>query len=184
MDISKLPKLSQTPKPADNSTPDTPAEKAPPATLPPATVAPPQPSTADVFLSVAIGVIILLMAPRFLQFLSSMMFHTAFTWTFTDGNGQPLDYSKTVFFWGDLALTLFALVLVVDGLLLLSRSRLAIVMAFSLTCLSTLLNIGFVVAMFGSYGFQVFSGLAGAIGIYLMITQWNLLFGNAPRQNA
>src|ERR1700744_4076682 len=67
MDLSKLPKMSQTPPPADSSTP-TPLVVGPIQSPPPLA-----PAMGEAWLSIAIGVILLLVFPRFLQWLSSRL---------------------------------------------------------------------------------------------------------------
>jgi uncharacterized protein YjeT (DUF2065 family) len=181
MDVSKLPKLSDTQKEQRAETRAAAADAAPQAVkvLPHEmdyagkTNAIPAVGGADAWLSIAIGVILLLMNSRFLQYVFA---RSSFTWTFNDAAGNPLPYTKTVFFWGDFALVAFAVVLIVEGLVLgLAPRKWLIVLALVLTVATTLLNFGYVAYMMGSYGFQMMSALAVAFGVYIAMFEWRLL---------
>jgi hypothetical protein len=174
MDLSKLPKLSNT-QPAADRSPDGPDASAsvPPAIRP----APPQFAFggAEAWISIAVGVILLLMSPRLLQYVSSQLFGTQFTWTFSDHTGQPISYTQSVYLWGDLALTLFALVLIVEGILLAWVRRPAVVLAaMVLTILVTLFNLIYLVMMLPNYGLQIMSAFAVAFGVYIALHQWRM----------
>jgi len=174
MDLSKLPKLSNSPAPppetsstAGDVTSATPraAEHYQPA-------ADARSSFADVWISIGIGVILLVLSPRFLQWMLSKAGVGTFTWTFSDPQGNPLPYSKTVFFLGDLAVFAFAIVLILDGLVsALRRPRLLLMMAIGLTAITVLMNAYYVVTMFSGYGPQLFSLLAVVFGIYILSMQ-------------
>lgn len=129
---------------------------------------------AEVWISVAVGVLLILMSPRIWQYF---LMPGSFTWTFNGADGNPLPYVKTFFFWGDLALAAFAVSLVLEGVVIAARRRPRLVMAvLVVTVLTTLLNLGYVVFMLGKgYGFQMMSGLAVAFGVYIAIFQWKLL---------
>src|SRR4051794_40132835 len=104
MDVSKLPRLSNTEPPANS-------ESSPPQPVAPVQTEPAS-NPADVWISLAVGVIMLLMFPRFLQWVSSKLFHTNFV-PFTMSDGTIVPYTQVPEFWGDLGPTLFAIVLIV-----------------------------------------------------------------------
>jgi hypothetical protein len=183
MDLSKLPKLSQTNKadspgltdepPADTGV-DSPAVNALPEIAPtrqPFSAPLAAASMADIWISFAVGGILLLMAPRLLQYVFA---RSTFGWTFTDEQGNPLPYIKSLFFWGDLALTSFAFVLIAEGIVLLLGRWLVLLMTlFALTSAVTALNAIYVVVMLQrGYGVQLFSVLAAGFGVYIAILQW------------
>ena len=189
MDISKLPRMSETakhapPPPAATPPPTTTTAGAGQSSLEPVHVPPARyayddvPSAgAEAWISIAVGLILILMAPRIWQYAFSRLFGTSFTWTFSDAAENPLPYTKSVFFWGDLAMALFAVVLVVEGLVLaFVRRRVPVAIALSLTVLTTLFNLGYVAWMMqDGYGLQIMSALAVAFGVYIAIYQRRML---------
>jgi hypothetical protein len=187
MDISKLPRMSET---AKHAPPHAPPPAPPPPTdavhsslepdhVPPASYASNdvRAAGAEAWISVAVGLILILMAPRIWQYAFSRLFGTSFTWTFTDAAGNPLPYTKSVFFWGDLAMALFAIVLVVEGLVLaFARGRVPVAIALGLTVVTTVFNLGYVAWMMqGGYGLQIMSALAVAFGVYIAVYQKRML---------
>ena len=183
MDLSKLQRLSETnkdqppPIAADPSQPSSTNQT--PANYPQRVLVPvaaePIGTVGDAWISLAVGVIILLLSPRLLQYLLSRKSFDA-NYTFSDANG-PLAYTQTIFFWGDLCLYLFAFSLIAEGLILaFARKPLPIAVGFGLTCLATAANAIYLVVMVSqNYGFQLFSALAVAFGVYIAMYQWNLL---------
>jgi hypothetical protein len=192
MDMSKLPRLSQTPPPPpiDPSPGDDATSHAPPPTADPGRAPAPSPgyaldydarspagsSLAEAWIGIAVGAILLLLSPRLLQFVFSPSSFPQ-KWTFNDANGNPLAYTKTVFFWGDLAIAAFALVLILEGLVIgFARKSGPVAALFGLTVLTVALNAVYLVAMvMNNYGLQLMSALAVAFGVYIAIYQWNLL---------
>jgi hypothetical protein len=169
MDLSKLPKLSQTPK-TESPAAEGSAGQAQPLDYAPAPI---RYSSADVWLSIAVGFILLLMAPRFPEYVFSSADSFAQKWTFSDEQGNPLAYRQSVFFWGDVAITCFAFVLILDGIVVaVGRRPMFIIGAFTITAAITLLNAIYVLVMMQKgYGAQIFSILAVAFGIYIAIQQ-------------
>src|SRR5262245_569914 len=111
MDLSKLPKLS-----GDREPPPAPGHAGAlgPGTTEPIPYARANPGgVAEGWLSLAIGGIILALSPRLIQFLLSPSTF-AQKWTFNDGGGNPLPYPRTVYFWGDVVLTAFAVALMIE----------------------------------------------------------------------
>lgn len=175
MDLSKLPRLSKTETPASNdTTPTEPVPEAPPTARP---LPPQEPRTGhgpEAWISLVIGAFLLFMYPRFLQWASSCLFHTHFDEFMLDDKIVP--YQTLPEFWMDLGPVLFGIVLLLDGLVLLAmRHRGLVALAFGLTVLATLYNLGYMVLSFGKYGFAPISFLATAFGAYIAWFQWRLL---------
>jgi hypothetical protein len=180
MDMSKLPRMSQTPPPPP------PLETDPPAAMPPGLQSPypherayaaePAPSFAEAWISIAIGAILLLFYFRPIEYLLTEKSKFAQKYVFSAGDGSPLTYTQTVFFWGDVAMLAFALVLILEGLLLFTRKPALIAAAFGFTVLVVALNVLYIGGMMkGGYGLQFPSALAAAFGVYIAIFQWKLL---------
>src|SRR2546421_1113197 len=115
MDLSKLPKLSETPPP-----PPAPTEASP--TQPQVVerviyVEQATPGGAEAWISGAMGAIILLLNLRLFQYLFSPSTF-ANKWTFSDPQGNPLAYKNSVFFWSDVCIVAFAFVLLLDAIVL------------------------------------------------------------------
>lgn len=184
MDMSKLPRLSQTNK-DDAPTPIPGGAPPPPMPSPDRNVPDYQPRDrvgaayapgigAEVWISIAVGVILLLMSSRFWQYVFN---RANFTWTFSDPQGNPLTYPQTVFFWGDLAMVAFGFVLVAEGIVLaLARRPMVIAAALVFTVLATMLNLAYLIVMMQrGYGLQLISAFAVAFGVYIAMSQWSLL---------
>src|SRR2546423_14707537 len=119
MDLSKLPRLSNSDKP-----PPAEAEN-PPVGDSPATPAKDYryadfvaPGGPEAWISFAMGALILLMNHALLQYLFTP---AAFAqqYSITDANGQPLAYNKSIFYIRDIGTTAFCLVLMFDGIVML-----------------------------------------------------------------
>lgn len=169
MDMSKLPKLSQTPAPPSQSDPASPEQH---NFVRPDYAAASAPAPAEAWVSIAMGVLLLLFFGRLIQYLLSPGTFDQ-KWTFSDPTGAPLAYTKTVFFWSDVALTAFAFVLIIDGVVLLfPRRRMLLILAFGLTVLTTLANVAYILATVQTYGPPLISSLAVIFGIYIALQQW------------
>ena len=127
----------------------------------------------DAVFSMIIGLFLILILPRIWQI---ELFHNQ-SFTFSDEVGNPLPYRDTVFFPGDLVMALFSVALIVEGLVLLfRRSRAMLAICFALIVLATLSNLAFLIYMMQKqYGFQIYSGLATVIGLYIAVHQWTQL---------
>jgi hypothetical protein len=138
----------------------------------------------DIWISIAVGVILLLMQPRFLLWVSSRIFHTHFNeFIKQDGSGTIVPYPQVPEFWGDLGPTLFALVLILEGIALaFSRNRAVLSLAFGLTVLATAYNAIYVVISYSTYGLALLSALAVVFGVYIARYQWTMLKAFAARQ--
>ncbi|HEV8606601.1 MAG TPA: hypothetical protein VGQ99_14600 [Tepidisphaeraceae bacterium] len=172
MDLSKLPKLSETPKPPDNT---------PPASDPP----PPEPTSAGIeaWLSIAVGLFLLLMYPRFLQWLSHRVLGTHFN-PFVDANGNVVPYTSIPQFWSDLGPVLFGLVFILEGLVMAFIRRPALIaICLTLTALATLYNLIYLVASYSRFGLAPISFLAVAFGFYICMYQWKYLRLRSPEHS-
>ncbi|HEY7088131.1 MAG TPA: hypothetical protein VH518_08595 [Tepidisphaeraceae bacterium] len=177
MDLSKLPRLSETDKHAPPpQQADLKQQQAPPRAMP-ATYGPAAPAGADVWISIAIGALIQLMSTRFWSYAFSKLFGSEFTWTFSDPSGAPITYPQTVFFLGDLAMVLFGLVLIVEGIVFMfSRSLPLLMAALVLTVLATAFNLVYLIGMMSQgYGLQLMSALAVIFGVYIALSQWKMV---------
>jgi hypothetical protein len=185
MDMSKLPRLSQTNK--DDA----------PEPITGQTTAPPPPMAdsyhddarrrdvaatdydsgvgGEVWISIAVGVILLLVFRRMLQYVSHILFGTFFA-PYLMPDGTEVSYTSTPDFWSDLGITTFAIVLIVEGIALaIGRRRPAVVaFAFGLTVLVTLYNLGYLIMSIRG-GLPIVSAVAVAFGVYRAMYQWNLL---------
>lgn len=191
MDMSKLPRLSQTNK-NDAPTPISGGTPAPPAPSSDRDVPddqfrdrvthdPGHGVGAEVWISIAVGAILLLMFRRLLQYMSHVLFGTFFApYLMPDGTAVP--YTSTLDFWSDLGVTAFAFVLIVEGVALaVGRRQPGVIwFAFVLTVLATLYNFGFLIITF-TRGFPLISAFAVAFGVYIALYQWNLLKGMSRR---
>jgi hypothetical protein len=176
MDLSKLPRLSETdkhaPQPPDPESllDPQPADRPPVVSpMPAATVGP------EAWFSIGIGVILLLMFPRFLQWASSRVLGTHFN-EFVLSDGTIVPYPQVPTFWMDLGPTLFGIVLILEGVaLVLARNRLVVWFAFVLTVAATAYNIGYLVMSYSTQGLALVSAFAGLFGVYIAMYQWRML---------
>jgi hypothetical protein len=204
MDLSKLPRLSKTETPTDAgvAAPTAGEQPAPAAaatfcngcgaplrpgarfcdscgapTYSPSYHTAPDPDVgygAEAWISIAVGVILLLMQPRLIKFICHKVFGTYFA-PYVDADGNEFPYTAQLDFWSDLGLTLFALVLILEGFVLaFARKRMLILIAFALTVLTTVYNLGYLVFTFNA-GIAILSAMAVAFGVYIAIYEWRLL---------
>lgn len=153
MDLSKLPGKSGEDRP---STPQPPPPPQPVDTAPQQSPYPPQQVMADpgtggeAYFSLAIGLIVLLIYPRFLKWVSSKLFGTTFAPYML--NGQEVPYTSTHDFPSDLAITAFGASIVVEGLVLAfaSKSKAMLMVAAVVVGLATAGNLAYLVMAFSS----------------------------------
>jgi hypothetical protein len=132
---------------------------------------------AEAWITLALGLILLLMFPRFLQWGSSRLFGTHFDEYAL--NGAIVPYPQVHDFWPDLGCTLFGLVLVLDGIsIALSRWRVLIWVAFLFTLAATGYNLVYLIQSYSQYGLAIVSALGVAFGVYMLTTQWRALRGH------
>jgi hypothetical protein len=192
MDISKLPKLSKTNQAApsnEQANETASAEPVPPVKEKVIYVEHAMPGGPEAWISLAMGLLFLLMVPTTLTYISSKVFGTTFT-PFADPtrpfpakcdfiqytDGTRLYYRDMSQFWSDLVITLFAIVLIIDGIIIASRVRnlRVAIAAFVLTILVVAANLFYLVRTF-SGGIALMSAVAVAYGIYIAIFQWRLI---------
>lgn len=161
--------------------------------------APASMSFAEAWISIAIGIVLLLIYPNMVKYASHEVFHTPFA-PFADEKGNPSDaahmtklddngnvvvteirpYPATTpennpNFWSDLSVTAFGLALIVEGVALVLSRRPAVVMfAIVITLAATLLNLAYVVGTFSKYGIAMISTIAVIFGFYMTVYQFNL----------
>jgi hypothetical protein len=195
MDLSKLPRLSKTAAPPPAAAEETPpaaiASTASQQTVPcPLCNAPLRPGArfcdtcgaqlvrnpqmnigsgiAEGWLSIAIAALLLFLFPNFLRYLA----HSQNMPTFTDADGNPLSYAQSAFIWSDIGVTLFCAVLLLDAaVMLFVRKRILLHLAFALSVLTALFNIGVIIHVTKLAGFPVQCAIAVAFAIYLAIVQ-------------
>jgi hypothetical protein len=135
---------------------------------------PPFGAWPDAWISIAIGIFLLFWQPRFLQWTSSRIFHTAFN-EFLDPSGNVVPYQTLPQFWSDLGPTLFGIVLIVDGLLIFARKRALVWIALILTVAASGFNLCWFIGSYSKYGFAPISALAVIFGVYIASSQWRML---------
>jgi hypothetical protein len=187
MDLSKLPKLSQTPpqaatpasSPAESAQPEAPPTGPAPKLVPVVLV----PSLADAWFSLAIGIIVLLVFPHTIEYL-----HSPATFQqnnpVTDPQNNPIPYPHSEFFYADLGMTVFGVALIIEGLAQIVALRRPVVLSvFVLTSAAGLFNLYVVIRTYNVIGFQLFCAVAVAISGYMALSQWSIakLLRHAPR---
>lgn len=232
MDISKLPRMSKTDAPANDSAPpeavpgSSQAAVREPYPQPPSS--PRSPVLAEAWISLVIGAILLFVFPRPIQYVIARMSSpyglivkthdqqwasgavksetdtelvlgdnagntttieksniasrergdpAGFAYTMvTDSGGNPLRYTQSPTLMPDIAVLAFAILLLIDGIvLLIDRHGRFLVPAFLLTLAVVVLNLLAIVMSFKEGGFQLVCAIAVAIGGYMAIFQWGLI---------
>ena len=190
MDMSKLPRMSQTPPPPPELDPSSEVSGEGRATRGVAAApqsayrhehshaAEPAPSFAEAWISIAIGLILLFVFPHFWQWLISKVsnYKPPFLPITDMATGAEIPYPQSIFFFSQLCVFAFALVLIIDGLILFTRRPALLMLAFAFTVITAAMNFICVAneTMQGR-GFPLTSGLAFAFGVYIAIFQWKLL---------
>ncbi len=187
MDLSKLPKLSDTKSQAADP------QAMPVDPLPLATARYPveyRPANfgADIWISLVIGIILAFLGGTFARYaiatLTHQPFHTGVNWTDGPKAGSEVAYFELEGFtaWSDMGIFLFGLTLLFEAAaktLLLLRpgkfSRLVLMGAVGLTFLAVILNIIACAKMFGVGITPLLSGLAVAFGGWILFDEWATL---------
>ena len=167
MDHSKLPRMSRTP----GQQPD---DDGPPPRV--VYVERGEVAGPSGWLSLIIGAVLLLMYPRLWTYLSHVLFGTAFR-PFEMPDGTTVPYTSTVDIWSDLAIALFAVAMVVEGIVLVAapRSRAALLAATALAAVATVGNALFLLYSLTSGGdLAIVSLLATLFGGWMTATLWRL----------
>ncbi len=189
MDLSKLPKLSQTQQQEAQRAGEAPSpsqQQQPQVVERVVYVEHATSGGPEAWISFAMGALILFMNPTLLQYLLMSPASFAKIYSVTDENGQPLAYPKSVFFPKDIAITAFCLILILDGLVVLfARKPTIIWIALVLTIAAVIANLGFVLYAFNKgYGMQILPLIAVMYGVYIAIFQWRLIKKNPDYANA
>lgn len=139
---------------------------------------PPAPHLAEAWLSVAMGVLLLLFFPRILEYFLTP---GSFTWTFHERDGSPLAYTASMFFVLDCGVLALAASFLADGVLLLvTRHRLALIVGAGISAASALINVGVVLWVRSEFGLQIVPVLGVMFCGYMAIHQVTLLRSLAP----
>jgi hypothetical protein len=175
MDLSKLPKLSKTTESQPPPSPEAPDPMPTPASKVPQQLPTPAIGLAEAWISIGLGILLLFIFPNFLHFLFSP---SAFAQqnTFNDGNGNPLTYPHTVFFWMDLGTTSFAAALIIEGIILAAARKIRpLYFAFAITTLAAIFNIIVIIHVNPINGFPLMCGVAVVVLGYMALTQLRLI---------
>jgi hypothetical protein len=150
------------------------------------------------WISIGVGLFLMFMAPMGFQYWSAKLTGRTFApYDHPENVGEKVDftrwkdlntgamtdihYHQTPAFWSDSAVALFALVLILDGVVIaFLRKRAIVAVTFALTLASTLFNLGWVVYSMSKkaedgYGFPPISFLAVLFGGFMCFHQWQLL---------
>jgi hypothetical protein len=165
MDLSKLPKMSQTPRPPNDDPAAPPTPAAPHVELFCRCGAAITPGTkfcsncgasydeatggrrrepddsgigAEAWISIALGAILLFFLKRFLEYCFNRAGFDQAGWTFFDKNGATLTYPQTGFYWADLAAVVFAASLILEGITMLLSRRAGVMIGLLLVTLVAL----------------------------------------------
>ena len=186
MDLSKLPRMSNTstpqPGPGDAPPPTDSPPPQPPAMVTTVPVAAPPSATstqgtgAEAWISIALGLILLFIQP-FPKYAWSVVTRHAFDTGLIDSTtGEPLAYRSLPQYWSDLSVSVFGLVLLLDGVVIgLTRRPAVVAAALCLTLIGTLMNLAYVVLTYRDSGLAILSAVAVAVGGYIALSQWRLL---------
>ena len=204
MDLSKLPRLSETaptppdPAPAPQNAPPTPGQSAAPPRIP-SEIHPDfnieyrSPIGAEIWISAVIGLIFIMMGWTFARYLVATVagrpFPTGVIWTEGEKAGTEVSYFDLQghVFWNDSAMFLFGLALLMEAVVLYAIStnskhtnafiRLGVAIAF----LATVYNL-IVAGIFLNSGIPpIMSLLAVAFGGYITLYLWRMLPPRAAR---
>ena len=183
MDLSKLPKFSETPQPPSNDAAD--ASPAPAPRDPTTTVDPG--IGAEVWISAILGVIFMLLGRQFASYLLATMsgrnYETGVNWVQGPNAGQPVHYFDLEggIAWTESGLFLFGVALVLEAIILLavyrswSYKRVLLMVALALSIVATLQNIVVAAVLFQKNIMPIMTLLAVAVGGYIAAYEWRLL---------
>ena len=179
MDLSKLPRMSQTPPPPPQQHDEAQSTSANPQVLDYRAGPMPLESVgAEAWISIVIGLILILAFPYTWQWLLSTIssYKPPFLPITDSTTGKEVPYAHSIFFFGHLCLFAFALALIVEGIsLVLSRRPGVVLFALFVTVVATAMNLFYVFStVLHGEAFPITSGLAVAFGGYMGFYQWKL----------
>jgi hypothetical protein len=186
MDLSKLPRLSETDKhaPVPSASAPEPQQQPAPPVMPYAVEEPG--ISGQVWLSAALGVIFMLMGGNFARFaiakLTGRTFHTTVTWTSGARAGQEVDYFELQGYtaYTDTAVFLFGLAMVAEAVMLVAvrrnsrGARALTAIALALSAGMTVFNVIVAGLVWQTGMLPLISLLAAAFGAYMTATQWKM----------
>jgi len=191
MDMSKLPRLSNTPSPP----PDVGEEPAIATTGTSRILDPSSESMLmkmEVWLCIVLGIIFMLLGRDFGIYCLSILFHhpyhTGVNWLEGPLAGQEVAYPDLSGFviWTDASLFLFGLATFFEGIVLFASDSAArlrrplLHLAFAITVLAVTFNLLACAKLMTNGVIPIFSLLATAFGIYIAMFEWALLKNTAP----
>ena len=188
MDLSKLPKLSETNRPPNAPNQPTTTD---PATAQPAVLsyraADAHSFGPEIWLSAIIGIVFILLGLNFAKYVGARMtghtYHTGVNWLVGPKEGQEVDYSDLQGFvmLNDSAVFLFGLALVFEAIVLVAITRGTrfapglLVIALAVAVLATGYNAFVAILLFTAGALPLMSLLAVAFGGYIAMSEWKLL---------
>ena len=192
MDLSKLPRLSETdkhtptPSPQTNEPAPVQAEYRRPVEYAGPTIAERGPG-GQVWISLVVGLLLIMFGWNFARFLIAKLtgqtFHTNVNWTSGPLAGQEVSYLELQGYtaYSEAGMFLFGVALVLEAIMLAlvrdnnGKSRALVGAALCVTVLATALNIVVCVLLLNSGILPLMSGLAVAFGGYMAIYEWQML---------
>jgi hypothetical protein len=186
MDISKLPKFSESPPPPPAS--PSPTDETQPAMPMPARPYQQAGLGADVWVSVIIGLLMIYMGLNFGKFLvaklSGQPYHTNVNWMEGAQAGKEVSYFELQGFtaWTDMGVFLFGMVLLLEAAAKAAvairpgyMSRFILFLAVVLTLATVLLNLFVCYRLMSVQITPIISGLAVAFGGWILVDEWRML---------
>jgi len=172
MDLSKLPKLSKTGETQHaESVPDT-VEW---STFHHPVRVRPSIGLAEAWISIALGLLLLFAFPNTIRYLHSPVGFEQNN-TFIDASGNTIPYTQSAFFWTDLGVSVFAIALILEGIILAAaRKVLPLVAAFCVTAAAAVFNVFVIIHAYSVIGFPIVCGVGAAVLVYMAMTQWRLI---------
>ncbi len=193
MDLSKLPKLSNSPAPPPESAPPGSGDPTPPhRTEKPRQYEPASYGAAELWISVGLGLFLLFLNQNTVKYAYGKLTGTVpgiyldptpgvapgtkcdyFNWLDSAGMVARHEmYRDTITFWSDLAVTSFALVLILDGIVMAISRRPGVIAALlGFTVLAILGNLFYLIKTLDQ-GLAIMSAAAVIIGGYVAMLQW------------
>ena len=193
MDLSKLPKLSE------SAPPPAPSQQPAPAPSPVDYAHRPDIGTsigAEVWISLIIGLIFIMLGFNFARYLvttaSGRTYHTGINWVEGEREGTEVAYPQLQgdVIWNDSALFLFGVALLLEAAVLLvagtslTLKRPLVGVAAFIAAAATLINLIAAGKMFSDGIMPLVSLMAVAFGGYMAAYQWKLFKALAPRVDA
>jgi hypothetical protein len=184
MDLSKLPRLSETDKHAPPPQPPEESRPAPDAYQPVQVQS--EGVAAQVWLSGILGLVFMLMGRNFARYLIAKLtgqeFHTGVNWTAGPKTGQEVAYFELAGYtaYTDTGIFLFGLAMVLEAVVLafVRRStpatRALVTIALVITAGMTLFNLVLVVMLMSTNTLPIISLLVVAFGGFLTHWQWQM----------